>query len=236
MAKKWKQEDFIREFYKRNPSAKDIEILSPYISNKKKMICRCKIDGIIWFTTPNLLLRPHGCPTCGCQKKYNEQFLKEMKDKNPNIKILSNYIDAKTKVICKCLIDNFIWDVRPNDLLNGHGCPKCGNYSKGEYIISDILSNNKIKNINQYWFDDCRCKNPLPFDFYLPKYNICIEYDGIQHYKLGHFNMGLLDLMNVQYKDNIKTNYCQQNNIKLIRIPYWNYDNIEEILIRELNL
>ena len=44
MAKKWKQEDFIREFYKRNPSAKDIEILSPYISNKKKMICRCKID------------------------------------------------------------------------------------------------------------------------------------------------------------------------------------------------
>ena len=76
----------------------------------------------------------------------------------------------------------------------------------------------------------------LPFDFYLPKYNICIEYDGQQHYKIDCFNNTLLDLMNLRYRDDIKTNYCQQNNIKLIRIPYWDFDNIESILIKELNL
>ena len=76
----------------------------------------------------------------------------------------------------------------------------------------------------------------LPFDFYLPQYNCCIEYDGKQHYLYGGFGNDLLELMNIKYRDNIKTNYCQQNNIKLIRIPYWDFDNIEEILKQQLNL
>ena len=42
--------------------------------------------------------------------------------------------------------------------------------------------------------------------------------------------------MEIKIKDNIKTQYCKDNNIKLIRIPYWDFDNIEEILKKELNL
>ena len=78
--------------------------------------------------------------------------------------------------------------------------------------------------------------NHLYVDFYIPNINIVIEYDGRQHYKLDCFNMSLLDLMNLKYNDNKKTQYCKDNNIKLIRIPYWDFNKIEEILVNELKV
>ena len=48
--------------------------------------------------------------------------------------------------------------------------------------------------------------------------------------------MDLLELMNLRRKDKIKTNYCYEYNIKLIRIPYWEFNNIEKILMKELNI
>ena len=103
--------------------------------------------------------------------------------------------------------------------------------SKGEDVIADILIKSNIAFLKEYNFKDCKGKRrTLPFDFYLPNYNICIEYDGTPHYKLGTFKNGLLDLMNRKYLDDIKTKYCKDNNIELIRIPYWEKDNIEEIL------
>ena len=105
-------------------------------------------------------------------------------------------------------------------------CPHC-NISKLEKKTEEILKNNNILFNKQYSFDDCRIKRTLPFDFYLPQWNIAIECDGKQHYLYGCFGGDLLNLMNIKYRDTIKTNYCQQNNIKLIRIPYWEINNIE---------
>ena len=115
-------------------------------------------------------------------------------------------------------------------------CPECNTNSKGEEEIKRILIKYNIKFNPQYLFDDCRNTKPLPFDFYLPQYNVTIEYDGRQHYKLDCFNMSLLDLMNLKYNDNKKTQYCKDNNIKLIRIPYWDFNKIEEILVKELKV
>ena len=61
------------------------------------------------------------------------------------------------------------------------GCKKC-NESKGEKEISSILSENKLTFTRQKRFKDCRNINPLPFDFYLPEKNICVEFDGEQHF------------------------------------------------------
>lgn len=115
-------------------------------------------------------------------------------------------------------------------------CSECNTTSKGEEKIKEILIKYNIKFNQQYLFNDCRNTRPLPFDFYLPQYNITIEYDGRQHYKLDCFNMNLLDLMNLKYNDNKKTQYCNDNNIKLIRIPYWDFNNIEKILKKELKV
>lgn len=75
----------------------------------------------------------------------------------------------------------------------------------------------------------------LPFDFYLPEYNLCIEYDGEQHFKPVDFANKGREWADKQFEirrtcDEIKTEYCKKNNIKLLRIPY--FKNIEE----ELNI
>lgn len=91
-----------------------------------------------------------------------------------------------------------------------------------------------IKYIYNYRFSDNIVKNK-PFDFLLVNKNICIEYDGEQHYHV-QFNKTLSELENQHRIDDIKTKYCKDKNIKLIRIPYWDFKNIEDILIKELNL
>lgn len=79
----------------------------------------------------------------------------------------------------------------------------------------------------------------MPFDFYLPDYNILIEYDGEEHFRPVNFG-GISDdealehLKITQYHDKIKTNYCQENGIPLIRIPFWEKKNIQNILLKEL--
>jgi very-short-patch-repair endonuclease len=90
--------------------------------------------------------------------------------------------------------------------------------------------------IEQKCFEDCKDKRVLPFDFYLEDYNILIEYDGELHYKESRYKNSQDKLNIIKNHDNIKNNYCKENNIKLIRIPYTEFDNIENILKKELNV
>ena len=117
----------------------------------------------------------------------------------------------------------------------GQVCKNCCNVeSLGEKRIRIYLENNSILFEKQKWFPDCRDRNPLPFDFYLQEYNLLIEYDGRQHFEeTDYFTY---TLKTIQYHDQIKNNYCLINGIRLIRIPYWNYNKIEEILKQELIL
>ena len=94
--------------------------------------------------------------------------------------------------------------------------------SKGEMLVTDILNNLNIKYEKQKTFPDCIHKQPLRFDFYLPYYNLCLEYDGIQHFK-PHFK----DYNGNGYEytkkcDKIKNKYCVKNGIPLVRIKYDN--------------
>ena len=106
--------------------------------------------------------------------------------------------------------------------------------STKEFIISQKLKALNIKYIEQYKFNDCIYKDKLIFDFYIPSLNTCIEYDGEGHYKPFRFNKDKetmqKKLEETQIRDAIKTQYCKDNNIKLIRIPYFEFDNIDEIL------
>ena len=121
-------------------------------------------------------------------------------------------------------------------------CNKCVNIESNlEIKVRKWLEENKIDFIQQYRFSDCKNKKALPFDFYLPAFNTCIEVDGEQHYKIGakikNIKFTEQDVKRVQYNDKIKTDYCIENNIKLIRIPYYIFDiqgKFEEILTTNL--
>lgn len=116
-------------------------------------------------------------------------------------------------------------------------CRKCSSkISYGELAIREVLDLYHINYKDEHLFDDCRDKKPLPFDFYLPDYNLCIEYQGEQHYKAVEFFGGEESLKIRQLHDQIKRDYCNLNNIVLIEIPYWEYKNIQQLLIEKLRL
>ena len=96
----------------------------------------------------------------------------------------------------------------------------CMNQSKGELYIEERLRDLDINFEKQKRFEDCKNIKTLPFDFYVPQNNVCIEYDGEQHYKPIDFWGGEERFLERQLNDKIKDEYCNKNNITLIRIPY----------------
>lgn len=117
--------------------------------------------------------------------------------------------------------------------------------SGGEYRIIQALTNFKIPFTREQEFEFCI--NPktgcnLRFDFYIPQLNTCIEFDGLQHYEIVPEFYGKdkvkakIMLKDQQFRDNIKNLYCSENNIKLLRIKYSEYNRIETILKKYLNV
>jgi len=178
---------------------------------------------------------------CGCPNCYNdERSFKQRRTLNEFINIAKlihgnkydyskvNYINSQTKIEIICPIHGSFWQY-PTSHLVGKGCYRC-KFSKGEKFIELYLKESNIKFIPQYRFKDCRNKLPLPFDFYLPDYNICIEYDGKQHFN----KESLWYSESIIKNDEIKNEYCKNNNIILLRISYKKLKEINNILNDEL--
>ena len=144
---------------------------------------------------------------------------------------LVNYINNRTKVTIICN-SHGEFNQTPSSHIIGKGCPKC-NRSKGESLIENFLLKNGINFYTQFMFNDCRLTNPLKFYFYLYDHNICIEFDGVQHYAKDDSESYFYD-ETIKIRDDIKTEYCKNNNIKLIRIKYHSIKNIDSILSKIL--
>lgn len=152
--------------------------------------------------------------------------------KEKGYKILSPYIGALDKILIDFNCGHNPHWIIPSVLKNGISCPVC-NESKGEKTIREYLEERDIKFKQEYVFADCRHKRKLPFDFYIPNYNLCIEFDGIQHFEVRNHFGGNKEFKNTQIRDEIKNKYCKENGIKLLRIPYYELDNVEDILNEE---
>lgn len=172
------------------------------------------------------------CRKCSGSHKHTIEDVKDFANKYNYEVISDTYINNKTHLIFKCPKDH-TFPMRFDHFKNGTRCPFCRE-SKGEKDILKYLDKHDIKYIRQYRYEDCKDTRTLPFDFYLPDYNTCIEYDGELHYKTIDFYGGDEELKKQQCRDNIKTHYCKNNNIKLIRIPYWELKNINKILSENL--
>lgn len=166
-------------------------------------------------------LSGNDCKRCSSTKYNTESFKEKCNIVHNNRYIYDNLIfsNIKSEINIMCKIHGEFRQVAESHL-NGSGCPVCRN-SKGELIISSILESLLISYIREYKFENCKNKRKLPFDFYLPKQNLCIEYDGRQHF-LPIF--GEKPFKETIINDSIKNKYCEDNNIKLIRIKYTEKD------------
>jgi len=212
---------------------------SKYILNNIKIDILCQEHGI-FKQRPDNHLSGQGCPKCSVKsmslkKTYSLKKFINKSSITHNHKYTykdSEYINSVTHLTITCPVHgNF--SQKPVFHINGSGCPKC-NYSKGESKIEEILNENKIKFIPQYKFNDCIHKEKLRFDFYLTELNTVIEFDGEQHFEVKEHWGGEKEFNNIKMRDYIKNKYCINNNIKIIRIPYWE-KNIRDFLMEKLD-
>ncbi len=118
-------EQFIYELNNKNP---DIFVIGKYITRKTKLLVKCKKCGAEWETAPANLLAGHGCMKCSPYKntlKTNEQFIKELKDKNPNLEPIQEYKGTSIPMKVRCRLCGEVFEKTPSYMLRGYSCHKC---------------------------------------------------------------------------------------------------------------
>jgi very-short-patch-repair endonuclease len=219
-------EDFIEKSIKIHDNEYDYS-LTKYKNCKTKVKIICKKHGV-FETLPNIHINGSKCMKCFIDKiTSNTNIFIEKSIKLHGNKYDYSLVDyknnrVKVKIICPV---HGVFLQTPNNHLSKNVCPVC-NDSKGENEIRLFLKKQNINYETQKTYTDCRNRYTLPFDFYLTDYNICIEFDGIQHFKSIEYFGGDEGLKYRKNNDEIKNNYCKENNIQLIRIKY--NDNINE--------
>ena len=107
---------------------------------------------------------------------------------------------------------------------------KSSKLSRGEKKVADFLKENGVEFYREWFFREMAVKNKwkvLFFDFYVPDYKLCIEFDGEQHYT-RRFNGKRIK--NGYNNDFLKTAFCKSKGIRLLRIKYDQIDNIETLI------
>lgn len=211
---KLNREIFIKKSEKIHSEKYDYSLVD-YINNGTKVKIICKNHGV-FEQRPNSHLKGYGCSKCRklCITDFVERSNKIHYNKYDYSMVILIDTIKKVKILCP---EHGIFEQTPNRHLSGNGCPKC-RISKGELKIINYLKVKNIKYEYQKIFDNCKDLYKLPFDFYLPEHNICIEFDGIQHFKPIEYWGGVKTLKYIQKHDKIKNEYCLKNNIRLIRI------------------
>lgn len=237
-SKRWTKDTFLKEA---TPILEylNMSMLTDYLNTSEKILLRCNICKSEFYVTPHSIFKGNGCKTChmnafckseeDIRRQYSEQLYKlEGWSWNKDISFANiNTFRHSCGYELKYTMYHF---------LNFHSgfCSQCEGktMSWGEALIATILSFNNIEYIKEFVFPKSRKR----FDFYLPKYNLLIEYDGIQHYK--EIDFFKYNLKKIKVNDNYKNQLAKKHNKKLIRISYKNESlkDILQILSNQLKL
>ena len=207
-----------------------------YVNGSTKLLWECE-NGHEWMAVPESIVAGTWCPICANRNIPSTICeMHEIAHERDGECVSEKYVNAHSKLKWKCE-NGHEWNATPSNIKNGKWCPLCIS-SGGEKFLRNLFIKNGVKFESQKKYDDCRNVKQLPFDFYLIDYNILIEYDGHHHFKPIQFNGCSIEKANKTFlgtikNDKIKNEYCMNNNIPLIRIPYTE-KNIGEYLKNKL--
>ena len=243
--RKLSTEEFIRRAIDVHGNKYDYSLVN-YIDSRTKVIIICPEHGE-FYQKPNNHLNGRGCPKCYLQiantqfRSNTEEFIEKARkihgDKYDYSKVI--YLNCYTKVIIICK-KHGEFEQTPSDHLAGKGCSICKS-SKGELVIWDVLTKYNIQKERQYCIP--KVADELYYDFYLPEYNLLIEFHGIQHYEwipFFHDNDRGWDLdAQKRRDDNIRHNafiykykYLEFNYKQLIKLTKKEF---EKLIIKSIN-
>jgi protein-arginine kinase activator protein McsA len=218
---------------------------SIYVNGRTRMEILCPTHGSFWQTADDHL-QSRGCKACGYEKNgktsrfTQQEFLQKCKETHGDRYNYSHvkYTECYEKVQIGCLKHGWFWQSPVAHIHQKQGCPKCSR-SRGELIIEDWLETQKIVYVCQMKFEGLTNGKRgwgLRYDFYLPDYNTLIEVDGIGHYKtgvgrwFGKHQITVDDYNRNRKNDETKTLYASRNNMRLLRIPYKNRKDTQNII------
>ena len=215
-----------------------------YVSNKTPVVVICPEHGEFYPLPNNYINGVSGCPKCNDIRKHKqfskttEQFIKESIEIHDNLYDYTNtvYVNATTnvKILCK---EHGEFEQNPGAHLSGCGCPKCKlkNQTKLYNKLKESFPNENI--VFEYkakWLGKQR------IDIYFPKYNIGIEYDGIQHFQPSDRFGGIEKFEKTKQWDLLKEKRCLENNCKLFRLDYkykvQDYKNIVKLITKYMKI
>jgi hypothetical protein len=206
--------------------------LVDYIDIKTKVCIICPDHGE-FLQTPDKHKQGRGCPECGKLRSEQAKILDQEKVIKSFREFHGNKYDYSKVEYCHCrkpiciICPNHGEFMQIPDVHKRSGCPKC-NESNGERKIRTILQNKKIQFETQKTFSNCKHKYKLRFDFFLPNYNLLIEYHGRQHFELVEHFGGIENFKKTQVNDRIKRDWVMRSNYDLLEIHY--DDNTTQIL------
>ncbi len=198
--------------------------LIEYNNQFTKIKIKCLKCNEYFLQVPTNHLKGHGCSKCSKNYNYTTgEFINKAKTihiKKYNYD-LATYENTYTKIKIKCLKCNKIFNQTPDSHLRGQGCSNCF-LSKGEEKIKNLLRKNNIEFKEQYKFltqseEIKRCR----YDFFIPKINTIIEFQGQQHFKfVKYFHRTNDNYLKCWYRDILKKEFCLNNNINFVEIKY----------------
>lgn len=206
------------------------KLLSEYKNANSLVTIQCP-EGHIYEIQFNGFHKGHRCKLCSnTNVKYIYDQVKEYIVSQGDKLISTEYINNKTKLEIECC-NGHKYERRYDKYKQGQRCPIC-KASSGEQMLYHILQELEIDFKREKRFKDCREVNTLPFDTYIESLNLIIEFDGEQHFKP---KFGEKEFNEIVYHDAIKNAYCEDNNINLLRIPFWEIDNMKEIVKNKID-
>ena len=242
--------DFIQKIKECNKEKFDV--IGEYISGAKPLLIKHKKCGCEFEISKasRLIYSKVLCPECEKPKYRKHESTQWFKDRiyelcEDEYELIGDFHGVDNYVTLKHNIcGNIYSSTIGSSFLSGTRCPFC-NESKGEKSIQKFLNEFNIDYEQQKTFDDLhksKIGQSLSYDFYLPKYNLLIEYQGEQHDHPVKYSKNMTDAIAEKRFDKQKENdekkkdYAEKNNIELLEIWYWDYNNIKDILRRTLNV
>lgn len=202
-------------------------ISSIYVNNREKLEWECS-EGHIWKASWNSIQHMSSwCPTCANLAKPSIQSLLEYAQSNQGLLLSTVYTNNRQHLLWKCFYGHE-WKASSHAVVyQGHWCHVCAS-TKSERESIDFTEKFFGKPFPKFRFNHNKTK--LEFDGYSEELKIAIEYQGYQHYIFPNvFHRDKTDFLKQQYRDSLKREYCKQNNIVLVEIPY-NCGNIVTFL------
>jgi very-short-patch-repair endonuclease len=233
-------QDFIIQAIKVHGDLYNYDLVE-YVNTLIKVKIVCNRCNKIFEQIPKNHLYGHGCQSCSMRinnthihgRNKNEFIEKAKKVHGDKYNYdLVEYVNNKVKVKILCNNCSKIFEQVPSSHTRGRGCASC-KQSEGEVRIKKYLIQNRFAFTVEKKFESLRNINSLRYDFYLSDFNLLIEYDGKQHFKEAYgstFQKRQKILQDIQKRDQIKNEWALKNKIPLLRIPYWDFEKIEELV------